>query len=120
MHEEADGTIDLQVGGGGVIISWLRKRGYIKKDSDVREKIEIEDPEPLDPACSCEACTRYSRAYLHHLVKTKELLGKRLVTLHNLTFYQGVMRALRSAIFSGDTARLTSVRAACAQASRPA
>jgi queuine tRNA-ribosyltransferase len=78
------------------------------------------DPEPLDPDCSCEACTNYSRGYLHHLIKTKELLGKRLVTLHNLTFYQRLMRTLRRGVESGDPDKLAEIRADAARASAPA
>lgn len=68
------------------------------------------DTGPLDPTCGCEACTRYPRAYLRHLVKCDELLGKRLLTLHNVTFYQRLVRDLREAILSGDAARLETLR----------
>jgi queuine tRNA-ribosyltransferase len=54
--------------------------------------------EPLDPACSCQACRDHSRAYLHHLVKADELLGWHLLSIHNLTFYHGLMRAMRTHI----------------------
>lgn len=57
-----------------------------------------EDPGPLDPACDCHTCTRYSRAYLHHLDRCNEMLGPRLNTIHNLHYYQGVMRRIRQAI----------------------
>src|SRR5690606_33334893 len=60
------------------------------------------DPEPLDPNCDCMACTQFSRAYLRHLVKSEELLGKRLLTLHNLRFYHRLLADLRSAIVEGD------------------
>jgi queuine tRNA-ribosyltransferase len=56
------------------------------------------DPEPLDPECGCEACRRFSRAYLRHLFMTRELLAYRLLTLHNVTFYQRLMADLRRAI----------------------
>jgi queuine tRNA-ribosyltransferase len=57
-----------------------------------------EDQEPLDPRCGCSACAHYSRAYLHHLVKSGEILGAMLLTEHNLTFYQRLMQAMRDAI----------------------
>lgn len=60
------------------------------------------DAAPLDPACPCEACRRFSRAYLRHLFGARELLGYRLLTLHNLTFYLGLMRQMREAVASGD------------------
>ncbi|TDU23245.1 tRNA-guanine transglycosylase [Panacagrimonas perspica] len=57
-----------------------------------------EDPGPLDPNCDCHTCTRYSRAYLHHLDRCNEMLGPRLNTIHNLHYYQGVMRRIREAV----------------------
>ncbi|HEX4823370.1 MAG TPA: tRNA guanosine(34) transglycosylase Tgt [Candidatus Polarisedimenticolaceae bacterium] len=59
------------------------------------------DPRPLDPACPCEACTRYSRAYLRHLFVSNEILASRLNTIHNLTHYLGLMAAMRAAIAAG-------------------
>ncbi len=56
------------------------------------------DEGPLDPLCDCATCRHYSRAYLHHLDKCKEILGARLNTIHNLHYYQGLMRALHAAI----------------------
>ncbi|MBS0659448.1 MAG: tRNA guanosine(34) transglycosylase Tgt [Verrucomicrobia bacterium] len=53
---------------------------------------------PLDPACACPTCRRYSRAYLHHLTKTKESLGWTLVGQHNTWFYQQLMREIRQSI----------------------
>jgi queuine tRNA-ribosyltransferase len=57
---------------------------------------------PLDAACRCPACRGFSRAYLHHLFKADEILGAMLLTWHNLTFYQDLMRAVREAIESGN------------------
>jgi queuine tRNA-ribosyltransferase len=56
------------------------------------------DTNPLDPNCECYTCQNYSRAYLHHLDKTKEILGAHLNTVHNLYYYQKLMRDLRQAI----------------------
>jgi queuine tRNA-ribosyltransferase len=56
---------------------------------------------PLDPGCSCEACTSYSRAYLAHLVRENELLGHRLVTLHNVRFTVDLCRLARREIADG-------------------
>ncbi len=58
------------------------------------------DVGPLDPACPCTTCTRHSRAYLRHLHVAKEILGARLNTLHNLTFYARHVRALRERILA--------------------
>ncbi|MBM3480421.1 MAG: tRNA guanosine(34) transglycosylase Tgt [Alphaproteobacteria bacterium] len=68
-----------------------------------------EDDGPLDPRCGCPACRGYSRAYLHHLVKAGEMLGPMLLTQHNLTFYQDLMRGMREAIADG---RFAAFRAA--------
>jgi len=57
-----------------------------------------EDPEPIEPGCPCPACTSFSRAYVHHLVRSGEILGAMLMTQHNLWFYQRMMQALRDAI----------------------
>jgi queuine tRNA-ribosyltransferase len=59
------------------------------------------DGTPLDSACPCEACRRFSRAYLRHLFAARELLAYRLLTLHNLTFYLGLVREMREAIARG-------------------
>ncbi len=56
------------------------------------------DPNPLDERCGCYTCQHYSRAYLHHLDRCKEMLGARLNTIHNLYFYQELMRDIRLAI----------------------
>ena len=68
---------------------------------NLRNARHAEDPGPLDPSCACSACTHYSRAYLHHLVKSGEILGAMLLTEHNLTFYQQLMQAMREAIGEG-------------------
>ena len=68
---------------------------------NLRNARHAEDPAPLDERCPCPACAEYSRAYLHHLVKTGEMLGAMLLTEHNLTFYQQLMQAMRDAIGEG-------------------
>jgi queuine tRNA-ribosyltransferase len=57
-----------------------------------------EDEEPIEPGCPCPACTQFSRAYVHHLVKSGEILGAMLMTQHNLWFYQRMMQGLRGAV----------------------
>ncbi|HLA75816.1 MAG TPA: tRNA guanosine(34) transglycosylase Tgt [Gammaproteobacteria bacterium] len=59
------------------------------------------DTRPLDEHCACYTCQHYSRAYLRHLDKTQEILGARLNTIHNLYYYQELMRGLRDAIAQG-------------------
>ena len=60
-----------------------------------------DDPAPLDPESDCPAARDYSRAYLHHLVKSNEYLGAMLLTWNNLAFYQTMMARLRAAIAEG-------------------
>ncbi len=57
-----------------------------------------EDQEPIDAASDCAASRDYSKAYLHHLIKSREMLGAMLLTEHNLAFYQSLMKAMRDAI----------------------
>jgi len=57
---------------------------------------------PIDPACSCPACRSYSRGYLHHLLKAKEILAAMLLTWHNLHYYQELMGNLRAAIEANE------------------
>jgi len=59
------------------------------------------DAAPLDAACSCYTCRRFSRAYLRHLFVAEELLAYRLLTLHNVHFYLELMAAMRTAIATG-------------------
>ena len=63
-----------------------------------------EDQESIEPGCPCPACTTFERAYVHHLVKSGEILGAMLMTQHNLWFYQRLMQSLRDAI-SGQCLR---------------
>ena len=68
---------------------------------NLRNARHTEDSAPLDERCPCDACAKYSRAYLHHLVKSGEILGAMLLTEHNLTFYQALMSGMRAAIGEG-------------------
>jgi len=68
---------------------------------NIRNAAHARAPEPLDPRCSCEACARFSRAYLRHLHQAGEILAHRMLTLHNVTFYQTLMREARDAIVRG-------------------
>lgn len=60
-----------------------------------------DDPRPLEEGCTCPACMGYSRAYLHHVVKSDEIIGSMLLTWHNLHYYQQLMAGLRGAIAAG-------------------
>lgn len=63
-----------------------------------------QDARPIEEGCSCPACRRYSRAYIRHLLKAKEMLGMRLCVLHNLYFYNSMMKEIRDALDAGNFA----------------
>lgn len=71
---------------------------------NLRNAKHAEDTGPLDERCTCPTCGTYSRAYLHHLQKSGEILGAMLVTEHNLSFYQQLMQGMRDAILAGTFA----------------
>ena len=62
------------------------------------------DPRPLDEGCGCPACTRFTRGYIRHLVNQEEILGLRLLSLHNLRFLLDLVAAAREAIERGGFA----------------
>jgi queuine tRNA-ribosyltransferase len=72
----------------------LTRRGAV----NLRNARHADDPRPLDDECTCPACSNYSRAYLHHAIRTKEIIGSMLLTWHNLHYYQVLMAGLRAAI----------------------
>jgi queuine tRNA-ribosyltransferase len=73
---------------------------------NIRNAVFERDTGPIDPACACSTCERYSRAYLRHLDRCREILGVRLATLHNLHFYLNLMRRIRAALEAGEFAAL--------------
>lgn len=75
---------------------------------NMRNARHAEDTGPLDTRCSCPVCGTYSRAYLHHLIKSGEMLGAMLLTEHNLSFYQQLMAGMRNAIAEGQFALFAS------------
>ena len=71
---------------------------------NLRNQRHRDDPRPLDAECACPACSQYSRAYLHHVVKANEIIASMLLTWHNLHYYQSLMAQIRSAIGAGGMA----------------
>jgi len=71
---------------------------------NLRNARHAEDSAPLDAECACPACRQFSRAYLHHTVKANEIIAAMLLTWHNLTYYQDLMKSLREAIAEGRLA----------------
>ncbi len=71
-------------------------------DVKIKNASHKSDPRPLDESCDCYTCRNFSRAYLHHLHRIGEILGARLNTIHNLHYYQTLMRELRQGIETGQ------------------
>jgi queuine tRNA-ribosyltransferase len=92
-----DCVLPTRLGRTGSALTWsgrlnLKNAGYAR------------DPAPLQEGCGCPACTRFSRAYLRHLVNQQELLGHRLLSLHNLRFLLDLTAGARAAIERGEFA----------------
>ncbi len=75
---------------------------------NIKNARHAEDPRPLDEACSCPACSNYSRAYLHHVFKAQEIISSMLLTWHNLHYYQELMAGMRAAIEAGKMTEFAS------------
>jgi queuine tRNA-ribosyltransferase len=71
-------------------------------DVKIKNAVHKNDARPLDETCGCYCCRNFTRAYLHHLHRTGEILGARLNTIHNLFYYQTLMAELRAAIQTGS------------------
>ncbi len=94
-----DCVIPTKVASRGLAYSW---QGTL----EMRRGVYRVDPRPLDERCGCPACQGgFSRAYLHHLTKTQEVLGWQLIGLHNLWFYHDLMRQIRESVLRGDFAQ---------------
>lgn len=89
-----DCVLPTRSGRNGQAFTW---RGTV----NLRNARHADDPRPLDENCACPACSKFSRAYLHHLVKAGEMLGPMLASWHNIQFYQDLMAAMRTAIEQG-------------------
>ncbi|SLN68134.1 tRNA guanosine(34) transglycosylase Tgt [Ruegeria meonggei] len=68
---------------------------------NIKNARHADDPRPLDESCSCPACTKYSRAYLHHVFRANEMISGMLLTWHNLHYFQEIMQGMRDAIATG-------------------
>ncbi|WP_170393885.1 tRNA guanosine(34) transglycosylase Tgt [Ruegeria arenilitoris] len=68
---------------------------------NIKNARHADDPRPLDEACSCPACSNYSRAYLHHVFRSNEMISGMLLTWHNLHYFQEIMQGMRDAIAAG-------------------
>ena len=95
-HVDATKTLYLRVDKAGEV-----KARDIETDADVRNATYRADPRPLSDDCDCQACERFSRAYVRHLVTQSEILGLRLLSLHNLRFVLELTARARAAIEQG-------------------
>jgi queuine tRNA-ribosyltransferase len=86
-----DCVLPTRSGRNGQAFTW-------KGPLNLRNARHAGDESPLDAACSCPACRSYSRAYLHHVVKAGEIVASMLLTWHNLTFFQELLRSFREAV----------------------
>lgn len=82
--------------------AFVRGRALNIKNSQFKD-----DNKPLDSECECYACKNHSRAYIHHLIRSGEILGATLMTIHNITFYQDMMKEIRSAIANKSLQQFT-------------
>ena len=73
------------------------RRGVV----NIKNARHADDPRPLDEECSCPACSNYSRAYLHHVFRSNEMISGMLLTWHNLHYFQDIMQGMRDAIAAG-------------------
>jgi queuine tRNA-ribosyltransferase len=92
-----DCVLPTRMGRTGSAITWSGRL-------NLRNARFARDPRPLEEGCPCPACTRFSRAYIRHLVNQQELLALRLLTLHNLRFLLDLTAAARAAIVDGNLA----------------
>ena len=104
-----DCTLPTRLARGG---QFLHRTGNQKYDLHNKFKSQImssrfkSDQTPLDPDCDCYTCRNYDKAYLHHLFKTQELLGYRLMTIHNLRFMIHTTQLIRNALKDGTFDKL--------------
>ena len=81
------------------------RHGHLFTDSGIinmNNKKYENDLQPIDPECDCPVCKSFSRAYIHHLIKAKEMLAARLCVMHNLYFYNSLMEKIRDALDNGN------------------
>ncbi len=74
------------------------RRGVV----NIKNARHADDPRPLDEGCNCPACSNYSRAYLHHVFRSQEMISGMLLTWHNLKYFQDIMAGMRAAIAQGE------------------
>ena len=89
---------------GGALVSadhWKRYEGQGGEHISLKNALYRQDDRPIDETCGCLTCQRFSRAYLHHLLRAKEMLALQALTLHNVYFMNDLLGAIRKAIVSG-------------------
>jgi queuine tRNA-ribosyltransferase len=86
-----DCVLPTRSGRNGQVFTW-------KGPLNLRNARHADDDAPIDRGCTCNCCRSYSRAYLHHVVKSREIIASILLTWHNLTFFRDLLRAFRNAV----------------------
>lgn len=94
-----DCAVPTRLGRHGMALA-PRPKGRFRLD--LRHRREADEQGPIVPGCPCVACARFSRGYVHHLSRAEELTGVRLITLHNLTYTEELLRGARAAIAAGE------------------
>ena len=92
-----------------VLPTRVARTGQVWTDAgrlNLRNAVHLDDPAPIEPTCACEACRGFSRAYLAHLFRARELLGYRLASVHNVTWTLDLLRRLRVSLADGTFADL--------------
>ena len=100
-----DCVLPTRNGRNGTVFTWMGKM-------NIRLARYVRDEQPIDPECACHTCRNFSRAYLRHLAAAGEMLAPQLASLHNLHFYQELMRQMREQIAAGTLAEWSSARLA--------
>ena len=95
-----DCVLPTRSGRNGQVFTW-------KGPLNLRNARHADDEAPIDQLCPCNSCRSYSRAYLHHIVKSGEIIASILLTWHNLTFFQELLREFRKAVRSQSLAQFT-------------
>jgi queuine tRNA-ribosyltransferase len=94
--------------GGALVPAAVRRQEDINSNTEhlnLRNQRFRLDENPLDPTCGCMTCANFSRGYIHHLLKAKEMLGLQAISIHNIHFMNRLMTAIRKAISTGTLAQ---------------
>ena len=86
----------------GFCFKRLTETNILAESINIKNKKYSADGSPVDPECDCPVCRRYSRAYIRHLFKAEEMLAMRFSVMHNLYFYNELMRRIKESLHNGN------------------